>query len=235
MDGAVLKKQTLSQQVADLIRSRILSGEYPGGTQLRQEHIAAEQGISRIPVREALHQLNSEGFVTLISHKGAVVTELSLDEIIELYELRARIETWLLSLAIPHMTESDLAKCQAAAERFGKPEGGVYSHDLNWDFHAMLYAPSKRVATIDLVCGLHSKIERYTKLMIVFDSERQEISHREHLKLIELCRAKDTLRAVNLLDMHISEGCRQLVAKLDEIKNTGDTDNQSLMHTHKDF
>ncbi|WEZ85474.1 GntR family transcriptional regulator (plasmid) [Rhizobium sp. 32-5/1] len=218
MVGPTLNKQTLSQQVADMVRSRILSGDYAGGTQLRQEHIAGELGVSRIPVREALHQLHSEGFVTLVSHKGAVVSELSLDQIVELYELRARVETWLLSLAIPHMTEKDLERAQIAAEKFGNTEAGIYSHQLNWEFHEALYAPSGRKVTIEIIFGLHEKIERYTKLMMAIDSVRQKESHADHLKLIELCRAKDTLRAVNLLDMHISEGGKQLALKLEEMK-----------------
>ena len=221
-----LKKQTLSQQVADMVRSRILSGEYSGGTQLRQEHVATELGVSRIPVREALHQLHSEGFVTLISHKGAVVSELSLDQILELYELRARVETWLLSLAIPHMTDDDLQRAKVAAEKFGNTEAGVYSHQLNWEFHECLYRPSGRKATMEIVFGLHEKIERYTKLMMTIDSVRQKESHAEHLQLLELCKAKDTLRAVNLLDMHISDGGKQLAHKLSEMKQLSLTDNQ---------
>src|SRR5690606_12145943 len=101
-----------------VLRSRILSGEYKAGFQLRQEAVAVDMGVSRIPIREALHQLHSEGFVTLVSHKGAVVTEIALGEIFELYELRARVETWLLSLAIPHMTEEDLRVAEEAAVRF---------------------------------------------------------------------------------------------------------------------
>jgi DNA-binding GntR family transcriptional regulator len=225
MAEAAFRKQTISAQVADAIRSRILSGAYAGGFQLRQEHIAAEMGVSRIPVREALHQLHSEGFVTLVSHKGAVVSELSLDEILELHELRARVETWLLSMAIPNMTEADLARAKEAAERFGTLK---YSHDLNWQFHALLYAPSKRKSTIELIGKVYQKIERYTKLMIAFATENQERSHKEHLQLIELCRSKDVLRAVNLLDMHILDNGRLLIERLTRMREKEGQDNAAL-------
>ncbi|WEZ85477.1 GntR family transcriptional regulator (plasmid) [Rhizobium sp. 32-5/1] len=229
MAPAALQKQTLSHQVADLIRSRILSGQYPSGAQLRQEHIAAEQGVSRIPVREALHQLHSEGFVTLVSHKGAIVSEVSLGEILELIDLRVRIETWLLSLAIPNLTQEDLDRALVAAERFGSTKGRVYSHELNWEFHSIIYSASHRLATIELLFSIHEKIERYTKMMLTMDAERQPTSHVEHLNLIEMCRKKDTLRAVALLEMHISEGGKQLAQQLEDLSQTigvGRADNE---------
>ena len=113
----LVQRKTISTQVADALRQKILSGEYSDNFQLRQEHIAAEFGVSRIPVREALHQLHSEGFVTLVSHKGAVVSSVSMDEILELYDLRARIETWLLGLAVPRMGEADLALARDRAQQ----------------------------------------------------------------------------------------------------------------------
>lgn len=218
MANSIVQKETISAQVASIIRSKILSGEYKAGSQLRQERVASEMGVSRIPVREALHQLHSEGFVTLVSHKGAVVTEIAVGEILELYELRARVETWLLALAIPHMTDKDFAVAEDAAARFGSNDGqGGYSHDLNWQFHTALYAPSKRTASIEVISKVHQKIERYTTLMTSFAVD-QEKSSREHEQLLQYCRARDILHAINLLDMHIMEGGRLLVEKLNELR-----------------
>lgn len=213
-----VQRKTISIQVADAIRQRILSGEYAANTQLKQEHIAAEFGVSRIPVREALHQLHSEGFVTLISHKGAVVSSVSLDEIMELYELRARIETWLLGLAIPRMTDADLATARHFAEKF--TEKGIHSeycYESNWAFHAALYAPSGRKTTIEFVHRLHQDIERYTRMVTSLDGVQPK-ADREHKQLLEYCQEKDTLRAINLLEMHIIHGGRFLVDHLKELR-----------------
>src|SRR5262245_65995160 len=95
MDSGLPVKRTIADQVAEVIRQRILSGQLKGGQPIRQEHLAAEMGVSRIPLREALKQLAAEGFVTLDSHKGAVVAELSVDEVEELLHLRLRLHTWL--------------------------------------------------------------------------------------------------------------------------------------------
>lgn len=212
-------KKTISAQVADAIRHKILSGEYPENLQLRQEHIATEYGVSRIPVREALHQLHSQGFVTLISHKGAVVSAVSLEEILELYELRARVETWLLALAIPTMTEADLANAEAQAERFGRQrDDAEYSVSLNWEFHKALYVPSGRKTTIEMVGRIHQQIERYTRMMVSLTGQQKK-SDVEHHQLITLCRDKDPIRASQLLDGHIMDGGRFLVECLTEMRD----------------
>ena len=218
MDGIVVERKTISTQVADAIRKRILSGEYKAGMQLRQEHLAAEIGVSRIPVREALHQLHSEGFVTLVSHKGAVVSEISSEEIVELYELRARIETWLLGLAIPHMTDADLEAARGAAALFGRGgDDSDYSHALNWSFHAALYGPSGRTKTIELVGKIHLQIERYTRMMVSL-AGGQAKSHEEHIRLVDLCVDRDIPQAVALLDRHIMDGGHFLMARLSELR-----------------
>jgi DNA-binding GntR family transcriptional regulator len=215
----LVQKKTISAQVADAIRQRILAGEYEANHQLRQEHLAAEFGVSRIPVREALHQLHSEGFVTLISHKGAVVSAVSLDEILELFEIRARIETWLLGLAIPRMTEADLDLARDHARQHQEQgRSGEYSNQLNWNFHAALYAPSGRKATIELVGRIYQQQERYTRMMVTL-TEIHAQSDRDHWQLVELCEARDTLRAVGLLESHILAGGKFLVDRLKQLSD----------------
>src|SRR3954452_12204296 len=101
-----IQRQTIAGMTLEALRDRILRGEYPEGEPLRQDAIAIELGVSRIPVREALRQLEAEGLVTFTPHRGAVVSTLSIDEIVELFELRAEIESDLLRRSIPHMTEA---------------------------------------------------------------------------------------------------------------------------------
>jgi DNA-binding GntR family transcriptional regulator len=222
----LVQKKTISTQVADAIRQRILSGHYAANLQLRQELIATEFGVSRIPVREALHQLHSEGFVTLVSHKGAIVTPVSLEEILELYELRARIETWLLALAIPRMTEEHLASAQLEADRFGAQSADAeYSYELNWAFHNALYVASGRKTTIEMVGRIHQQIERYTRMMVSLTGNQLQ-SDLEHHQLIELCRARDPMRASQLLEVHIMDGGRFLVESLTALRNAQSSDDR---------
>ena len=87
--------------VREELRRAISQGEFAPGVQLRQDELAERFGTSRIPVREALRQLEAEGFVTLLPNRGAVVSDLSIDEVIELLEIRIALECHALRLAIP--------------------------------------------------------------------------------------------------------------------------------------
>src|SRR5688572_3927025 len=99
-----VQRQTIASQALEALRTQILRGHFPDGEALRQDALARQLGVSRIPIREALRQLEAEGLVTFTPHRGAVVSKLSLEEIDEVFELRAETETGLLRRAIPHLT-----------------------------------------------------------------------------------------------------------------------------------
>src|SRR5262245_10379716 len=110
----VLHHKTIAAAAADALRRRILDGEFAAGTQLRQDALAQALGTSRIrvgaggiPVREAVLQREAEGLVTILPHRGAVVTKLSLNEIEEMFELRALLEPRLLRRSAPLLTPAD--------------------------------------------------------------------------------------------------------------------------------
>ncbi len=104
-----LKHRTLSSAIVDRLRQEILAGSYPAGSQLRQDALAQAYEVSRIPVREALFQLEAEGFVRIVPHKGAIVSGLSLDEINDVFELRKLLEPRLLVSSVPALTAEDFA------------------------------------------------------------------------------------------------------------------------------
>src|SRR5581483_11927857 len=110
--------------------------------------------VSRIPVREALRQLEAEGLVTFNPHRGAVVSSLSLAEIEELFELRADIECELLRRAIPRMSAEQLDRATDVLDEFQDAlEAGESARwgPLNWHFHAALYAPAERKLTMGVL------------------------------------------------------------------------------------
>ncbi len=121
-----------------------MRGDFPEGEPLRQDALADELGVSRIPVREALRQLEAEGLVTFSPHRGAVVSSLSLNEIDELFELRAEIECDLLRRAIPVATREAFraSDAKSSTNSATRSEPGSRSRwgPLNWHFHAALYA-----------------------------------------------------------------------------------------------
>ena len=214
--GNTIQRQTTVTLVADELRRRIMSGALAEGQQLRQEALAADLGVSRIPIREALRQLEAEGFVAIASHRGAVVSKLSLDEIAELFDLRIRLETWLLELAIPEMGEGDLARAEEALEAMISNRRIENWGELNWEFHAALYTPAARPATLRILRRINENTDRYIRLQISLTSGQLK-AHREHKQILQLCSTGNVARAVAELEQHIIDVRDGLIAQLKEV------------------
>ncbi|MGE4242130.1 GntR family transcriptional regulator [Ramlibacter sp.] len=213
---ARLQRQTMSGQVADDLRRRILSGEFPEGTQLLQEQLAAEFGISKVPVREALHQLEAEGFVIQQFHRGATVAGLSPDEIMEVFELRTQIEVWLMELGMAAATLDDVIAARRYADRIAVSTDPAEFPELNWQFHEALYRPAKKPFVIDHLRKLHSQAERYVRMQLSPDLNKEEVIQ-GHEELLELYARKDA-RVLDRLRRHILGFAEQLTAYLTRVQ-----------------
>jgi len=208
-----IERRTVAAEAAEILRRRILSGDLKAGQPIRQEQIAQELGVSRIPLREALKQLEAEGFVTIEPHKGAIVSTLSLAEVEELFELRIRLECWLLADAIPRMREADFAHLDAIIDesRAMDNRGDNLAHwgDINWRLHEALYRPAGKPVSVKLLKRIHDNLDRYLRLQITLTQDWDR-AHRDHRELIELSRAGDVKAAVTVLERHIRDTARAL-------------------------
>src|SRR5437764_15354506 len=115
---SAIPRQSLTSAVADKLREEIIRGTIPEGAQLRQDAIAMQYHVSRIPVREALRQLDAEGLITIVPNRGAIVPALSPTDIEELFTIRALLEPEILKLSIPRLTQSDLAEAEAILNKY---------------------------------------------------------------------------------------------------------------------
>ena len=198
-------RQSVPETVAASLRKRILAGEFTDGEQLRQEAIANAYEVSRMPVREALRQLEAEGLVRLQTHKGAIVTTLSPADVGELFDLRAMLEVDLLHRAVPRMGEHDFAAGEDALARLeaayrGRDVGGW--GDLNWRFHRSLYAAADRPQTLAITLNINNQANRYIRLQL-FLTGAFERAEREHRTMLDLCRDGRRDAAVAALRRHI--------------------------------
>lgn len=200
-----LQRQTVVQMTLDAIRDRIVRGIYPEGEPLRQDALAIELGVSRIPIREALRQLEAEGLVTFSPHRGAIVSSLSLAEIEEVFALRAMIESELLRLAIPHITQEHLT---IASEILTAYDRALMEHnvaawgELNWKFHSTLYAPADRPLTMGVAQRLHQHADRYLRMQLALTHGEVQAKE-EHRAILTAARRKDGLAACPMLREHI--------------------------------
>jgi DNA-binding GntR family transcriptional regulator len=212
---AKVGRESLSDQIVKELRRQIITGQLPDGAPLRQERLAAELGVSRVPLREAIRQLEAEGLVTSELHKGTVVSSLSLDEIEELFEIRVRMETWLFEAAIPRMTDADFKLAEQITEEALRSGNVENWGELNWRFHEALYKPSGKRIALRLLRTVHDNANRYINLQIAV---AQDVAHElaDHQMLISFARLGDIRRGVDTLRAHIQRVSRNLIVSLAE-------------------
>lgn len=201
--------------VADGLRELIFRGLLTGGQPLKQEVIAAQFGVSRVPVREALRQLEGEGLITFYPHRGASVSELSYDEARELNEIRVALETTAIRMATPNLAEDDLRLAEEAIEAADQEEADIAGQwaGLNWKFHMALYAPARRPRLLAMIETLHTNFSRY--LCVHFSvTDYKHKAQQEHRELLAICRRKDVDAAEESLKQHISTVTEMLLPYL---------------------
>ncbi|MGH9416650.1 MAG: GntR family transcriptional regulator [Terriglobales bacterium] len=213
MAKSPIPRQSLASAVVDKLRDQIILGELTEGAQLRQDVIAAEFQVSRIPVREAFRQLLAEGLIDINPNRGAVVSVLEPAEIEELFQIRAVLEPEVLRASIPHLTESDLAEAAAVERRFRddlqrSEDVGAWGR-LNTQFHAALYAGARMPQFRFLLRTVNNNSERYTRLQLYL-THRHERAVAEHDLILEHCRAGDADAACALLREHVLNAGRSL-------------------------
>lgn len=212
---APIVRRTTTELVVDALRDRIMAGEFAPGTPLRQELIAEQLGVSRIPVREALRLLSAEGLVDTIAHRGAFVSMLSAQEVRELFDVRLRLEPWLFRDAALQATDADLHKAEAIVAQMDVAEPALWGQ-LNWQLHEQLYQAAQKPSTLGIIRALHEKSERYFRLQVVNAPIRQQ-SHQEHLAMIDCCRWRDADRAEAALTRHIEQAATQILSIVERL------------------
>jgi DNA-binding GntR family transcriptional regulator len=198
-------------RVADELRDAILRGEHPPGTRLRQEELAAHYGASRVPVREALRILESEGLVTTVANAGAWIARLSLDECVELYQVRERIEPLLLRYSLPHLTAEQIERLGDLVEEMRQSRDVERFLVLDREFHLGSYAGAVTGflgPTVERLWNTTQHYRRaYTRLL---DGESNRILHDEHHMLVAAIRDGDSEEAERVLFGHIRRTRLQL-------------------------
>jgi DNA-binding GntR family transcriptional regulator len=211
-----LPRQSVPESLRESLQERILCGEFKEGDSLIQDALAAEYDVSRMPVREALRQLEALGLVAMRTHRGAIVTSIPTEQIDELFDLRATLECALLARAIERITDRDIAEAAAILERLGAAyrDGDMAGWSrLNWAFHERLYAPADRPQTLAILRGINLRIERYVRLHLLL-TDGLANADREHRRLLDLCTLRDAAGASAFLRDHILDTGRALLTAL---------------------
>ena len=212
--------RTMSAQIVTRIRDKILAGEYAPGSALLQDSIAAEFGVSKIPVREALVRLRSEGLIDIEAHRGFRVRPLLETEVDEVFKLRLAIEPSAVSEGAKLAQTNDHAVAQDAlralnAALAAKTMGDV--GNLNSAFHLALIVPKRQPVTFETLSRLHTMSQRYVRMHLM-PAGRMRRATREHNALYEAWEAGEAREASRQTQSHIEETRDELSALLDQPK-----------------
>jgi DNA-binding GntR family transcriptional regulator len=223
---SAIPRQSLTSAVADRLRSQIIRGEIPEGAQLRQDALATQFRVSRIPVREALRQLDAEGLITIVPNRGALVPALSPADIEELFTIRALLEPELLRLSIPHLTQEDFREAKKVLSKYVEElrrddHVGAWGR-LNWQFHSILYSRANRPYFMSILRNVNNNGERYTRLQLYLTHGIKR-ANEEHHRIIELCQRRNIPAACKLLREHIQHAGQSLKQVLQERRESADT------------
>jgi DNA-binding GntR family transcriptional regulator len=196
----------LSEVVLRQLRREILAGTILPGDRLRQEEIARRCGTSRIPVREALKQLESEGLVSLTSNVGARVSFLDQRELEEVYLIREQLEPFAIRVSTPNLTEEDMDAVRQALERLDGV-ANVESNPSEWikldrDFHFRTYAGVGLPRLLTLIEGLWDSTQQYRRAYVRLP-ERLAVAQEEHREIVLALERRDWRRAQTMSLRHI--------------------------------
>ena len=199
--------KTLAGQAFDALHAAILNGDIPPGERLRIERLAAMLGMSHLPIREAIRQLESTGLVAHVPHRGATVAAISLEDLRQLYEARLLVEPAIVALAAARFTAADEAAASAALRRQAAAEKGRVVSEVwaaHTDFHFALYQASGATWLLRLAEPLWNSSQRYRMTIAPLSSQRRRReAHREHKELLAACVRGDADGAAVTLHNHL--------------------------------
>jgi DNA-binding GntR family transcriptional regulator len=207
------KPRTVADDVADTIRPAIIDGTLAPNKPLRQDELAARFGFSRMPIRDALRQLASEGLISIHPTKGARVARLDETELKEIYGLRSVLEAEAMRLSCPNLDEIQIDAAEAILGQMDVESDFSQLGALNRKFHLALYQPCWNGRLLSLIDTYLTAADRYVRILLsVADYQAQ--SQSDHRDILDACRQGDAQKASIATRRHTDAGCRELLAAL---------------------
>jgi DNA-binding GntR family transcriptional regulator len=223
----------LVDRLAAAIQSRVLSGEIPTGTRLRQESLAAEFGVSRTPVREALRQLGASGVVTVQPNRGAIVRGPSPRELREAYAVRAELEGFAAELAVAHLGDAQLDQLREAERLFRHSIQGViedrrrgadpdWTTESEWErannlFHGVIQEAAGNRQLLEAIAHLHQRFPRdLTWSALSHSSHLLAENVEQHRRILAAIENRDPARARLAMTEHVRAAGELIARRLEQ-------------------
>jgi DNA-binding GntR family transcriptional regulator len=228
LDGAVAaSRRTAHEYVRDSLRQAILRGSVAGGQRLVQADLARELGVSTTPVREALRDLATEGLITLDAHRGAIVKQLTYEELLEIHELTKLLEPEAMRLAAAAGDMACLDRADHLADLMEQEKDIGAWVDLNRQFHSALVECVKRRRLLGILQGLRDTAAPYIGLALQQRGYPHDLANEHHRDLVAAIRDGDGERAAAIAAAHVDltaealEEARHLFAAAGALERRG--------------
>jgi DNA-binding GntR family transcriptional regulator len=215
---ALQARKSLGEHVFDSLKQAIIRGNMSPGEWLVESHIADTLGISRTPVREAIHKLEREGLIERQPRGGFTVLGLTRDDIEETFGIRAVLEGYAARLAAQKHREKELAPLESKITEFDKCLHKNQLSELtriNTEFHDLLYALSKSPKLVHMINGLTDQIYRFRQI-ILKQTKMARVSNEDHKQMLEFIRKRDADGVEALVRDHIVRGQEMVLEAFDK-------------------
>ena len=212
--------ETLAEQVFRRIQAAIVSGEIKPGSKISEPELARTYGISRGPLREAIHRLEGQRLVVRVPHAGARVVSLGTRELVELYQIRESLEGMACRLAAQRMTRAEVDELRRVLDAHERDEAfqagrGYYQQEGDFDFHYRIIQASGNATLSQLLCGDLYQLVRMYRIQFSSTPNRPHQAFAEHKRILEAIAEGDGELAELLMRRHIAASRRNVEQQVD--------------------
>jgi DNA-binding GntR family transcriptional regulator len=211
-----IRRENLGTQVFEQVKGMILRGEIPPGRRIIENEVADSMGISRTPVREAVHRLATEGFLNPLPKGGYAVRGLTLSGVEETFDIRSTLESFAAFLAAKRFADEELFPLEEKIDEFQRCLDGNDLSELtriNTDFHELLYALSRSPRLIKMIHDLRDDIFLLRKVMLN-SADMARLSNKDHREMIRAMKKRDSEKVEKLVKKHILRGKEYLLKEI---------------------
>lgn len=213
LGGEQLSPHLARSVIEERLRSAILDGRLPPGTAIRQQELATLFGVSRMPVREAIRQLEAQSLLKVVMHKGAVVAPLIGEDAVDTYDLRLILESEALRQSIPLLDAADIALARDYIRQLETETRHAEIGRLNRLFHMTLYGKATNQKLLRLIDNELSEEERFLRFHLSSMGLGQ-LTQDDHTALADAASDKLLDEALLVLERHLSNASRTIRAYL---------------------